>query len=238
MTTLQGYAGSNNHHVNTILVVDDVPENLRLLEDLLSGQGYKINATTSGHLAVQSILCNPPDLILLDIIMPEIDGFAVCKKIKGHEKSKDIPIIFISALDQPEDKVKAFNSGGVDYITKPFQAEEVIARVNTHLSIRNCYKKLERQNIELAETARLKEEVDHLMQHDLKNPLTPILSFPKLIRNNRHLTEKQSKYLNQIEQSGYRILDMINRSTDLIKMERGIYQLKPVPVDIMQVQDY
>ncbi|MBT7790755.1 MAG: response regulator, partial [Calditrichaeota bacterium] len=67
MTTLQGYAGSNNHHVNTILVVDDVPENLRLLEDLLSGQGYKINATTSGHLAVQSILCNPPDLILLDI---------------------------------------------------------------------------------------------------------------------------------------------------------------------------
>ena len=118
-----------------ILVVDDVPENLQLLFRMLKENGYKARPVASGRLALDAARQTPPDLILLDINMPEMNGYDVCAEIKADELLKDIPVIFISALHESMDKVKAFGMGGVDYITKPFQAEEVEARVKTHLEL-------------------------------------------------------------------------------------------------------
>jgi len=119
----------------SIVVVDDTPDNLRLLAGLLAGRGYRIRPAASGPHALAAAREELPDLILLDIRMPEMDGYEVCKHLKADERTRDIPIIFISALHEAFDKVKAFALGGVDYITKPFQAEEVLARVETHLAL-------------------------------------------------------------------------------------------------------
>jgi two-component system cell cycle response regulator len=119
----------------TILVVDDNPAVLKLLADILLAGGYKVRSAISGDLALHSVAINPPDMVLLDIRMPGMDGFEVCKQLKADERLKDIPVIFISAASDTEDKVRAFQEGGIDYITKPFQKEEVLARVETHVSL-------------------------------------------------------------------------------------------------------
>jgi putative nucleotidyltransferase with HDIG domain len=119
----------------TIVIVDDNPNNLRVLSHMLQQHGYHVRAAMDGELALRSIATNPPDLILLDIRMPGIDGYEVCRRLKSQAELSEIPVIFISALQEIGDKVAAFQAGGVDYITKPFQLEEVVVRVNTHLSL-------------------------------------------------------------------------------------------------------
>jgi sigma-B regulation protein RsbU (phosphoserine phosphatase) len=130
----------------SILIVDDTPLNLRLLSQMLSEQGYGVRAVTSGERALASVRAAPPDLILLDIKMPGMNGYEVCEHLKADPQTRNIPIIFISALDEIQDKVQAFAVGGVDYITKPFQLEEVLARVQTHLALRKLQKQLRDAN--------------------------------------------------------------------------------------------
>jgi CheY-like chemotaxis protein len=130
-----------------ILIVDDLIENLHFLYDILTKQGYKVRSVTNGNMALRTVRNNPPDVILLDIKMPDIDGYQVCSILKSDEDTADIPIIFFSALNEVFDKVKAFQFGGVDYITKPFQTEEVIARIQTHLTLQQQKRQL-RQEIE------------------------------------------------------------------------------------------
>jgi phosphoserine phosphatase RsbU/P len=155
----------------SILVVDDNPANLRLLAQFLSENGYTIRAVTSGQRALASAGLNPPDLILLDIRMPEMDGYEVCRQLKSNLKTSEIPVLFISALDDIQDKVTAFGCGGVDYITKPFQFEEVIARIKTHLDLRRLQRNLERINQkmqrELALAARMQTS---LMPREMPSP--------------------------------------------------------------------
>ena len=150
---------SNNP--GNILVVDDTPENLQLLVGMLKEKGYKVRPVPSGELALSGARGFPPDLILLDIMMPEMDGYEVCSSLKADERTKDIPVIFISALSDVLDKVKAFGVGGVDYITKPFQMEEVVARVETHLALQRLQKSLQDKNEELAKT---NEELANTLQ--------------------------------------------------------------------------
>ncbi|NPU83959.1 MAG: response regulator [Syntrophaceae bacterium] len=126
-----------------ILVVDDVPANLTLLTGMLKEKGHRVRPVPSGKLAIKAVEHEKPDLILLDITMPEMDGFEVCRRLKQDVRFRDIPVIFISALTETLDKVKAFGSGGVDYVTKPFQFEEVEARVETHLKLRRYQANLE-----------------------------------------------------------------------------------------------
>jgi DNA-binding response OmpR family regulator len=126
-----------------IMIVDDVPENLKLLDGMLQKQGYKVLSFPSGRLALQAAEKNPPDLILLDINMPEMNGYDVCERLKADGKLKEVPVIFISALNDTMDKIKAFTVGGVDYVTKPFQFEEVQARVHTHLELAKARRALE-----------------------------------------------------------------------------------------------
>ena len=126
-----------------ILIVDDTPDNVRLLMEMLSERGYKVRPATSGAHALTTARLEPPDLILLDILMPDMDGYRVCAELKANERTRDIPVIFISALQQVFDKVKAFGLGAVDYITKPFEAEEVFARVRTHITLWKLQQHLE-----------------------------------------------------------------------------------------------
>jgi len=128
---------------SNILIVDDTTENLQLLSNILKDSGYKVRPATSGKLALQAVEAKKPDLILLDIKMPEMDGYEVCTILKENPKTKDIPILFISALNDLNDKLKAFHVGGLDYITKPFQFEEVKARVSTHLQLKAYQDKME-----------------------------------------------------------------------------------------------
>lgn len=132
-----------NRLKGNILIVDDTPANLRLLANLLTQNGYSVRPAPNGQLALSGAQAIPPDLILLDIKMPGMDGYAVCEQLQQHEKTREIPVIFLSALDDIHDKVKAFSSGGVDYITKPFQAEEVLARLETHLELKWSREKIQ-----------------------------------------------------------------------------------------------
>jgi len=132
-----------------ILIVDDTPENLTVLRQILSEQGYQVRPAISGEIALRAVQADLPDLILLDIVMPGMDGYQVCKVMKSSEQTRDIPVIFISALNEIKDKMKAFSEGGVDYISKPFHTEEVLARVNTHLTLHFLVKTLAKKNKEL-----------------------------------------------------------------------------------------
>lgn len=129
----------------SILIVDDLPDNLRLLFSLLMPQGYEVGKALNGQMALKSATSNPPDLILLDINMPNMDGYEVCQRLKADANTKEIPVIFISALNDVWDKVKAFKVGGIDYITKPFQAEEVLARVENQMKIQSLQKALRKE---------------------------------------------------------------------------------------------
>ena len=142
-----------------ILIVDDTPANLHLLSQMLAEQGYRVRPVPDGPLALAATRAEPPDLILLDIRMPEMNGYEVCEHLKADAQTRDIPIIFISALDAIQDKVRAFTVGGVDYVTKPFQVEEVLARVETHLTLRELQKQLQDANKKMAQELALAGEV-------------------------------------------------------------------------------
>lgn len=118
-----------------ILAVDDTPASLKLLSDILKEEGYEVRAAVSGELALHAAIHNPPELVLLDICMPEIDGFEVCRQLKAHPETHDVPIIFVSAVSETVEKVQGFELGAVDFVTKPFQREELLARVRTHLEV-------------------------------------------------------------------------------------------------------
>ena len=152
----------------TILVVDDVLENLRLLNTILAEEGYKVRKVRNGKMALTTVQTNPPDLILLDINMPEMDGYEVCQHLKSAEQTRDIPVIFISALDDGMDKVKAFSVGGIDYITKPFQVEEVLARVENHLTIDRLQKQLIQQNKLLKDSEAQEREKSQQLEETLQ----------------------------------------------------------------------
>lgn len=148
-----------------VLVVDDTPENLRVLCGMLKHQGYRARPMPSGKLALQSVASQPPDLILLDINMPEMNGYEVCRYLKENQATAAIPVIFISALADLENKVRAFSSGGVDYITKPFQFEEVEARVETHLKLRRLQLQLEQYARHLED--KVEEKVREISQSQM-----------------------------------------------------------------------
>lgn len=142
-----------------ILIVDDTPANLRLLSQMLTQRGHHVRAVTSGPRALASAQMSLPNLILLDIKMPEMNGYEVCERLKADARTREVPVIFISALDELQDKVRAFAVGGVDYITKPFQVEEVVARVETHLTLRHLQEQLQSANQKMARELALAGQV-------------------------------------------------------------------------------
>jgi two-component system sensor histidine kinase/response regulator len=165
----------------SIMLVDDTLDNLRLLTQLL-GIYYRVRPFQSGIQALEAARLAPPDLILLDIMMPEMNGFEVIKQFRLDPRLIDIPVIFLSALDDVKDKIQAFEAGGVDYVTKPFQEQEVLARVRTHLALYDLQRQLQIANrglaLQLNELQERNQELDafaHTVAHDLKNPLAAII---------------------------------------------------------------
>lgn len=177
-----------NHRQEDILIVDDTPENLRLLSTMLSKRGYNVRKAINGPMALSAVKAMPPSLILLDIHMPEMDGYQVCEQLKKDAETRAIPVIFLSALHEVQYKVKAFQVGGVDYISKPFQLEEVLARIQNQLTIQNLQAQLQAQNAQLeqalgdlkiAQTELVqKEKMVSLgqlaagMAHEINNPIS------------------------------------------------------------------
>ena len=208
-----------------ILVVDDNPTNLRMLSQLLSNYDYKVRAVLDGAQALTILDSNPPDLILLDLMMPGIDGYEVCKRVKAHPEGQNIPVIFISALGGAQDKVRAFQAGGVDYITKPFQINEIIARMETHLALRKMQKLHNRDNqkleARLAEFDKLNSELqqrneelaayDRSVSHDLKGPVSYLCTTSEwLQRSYTQLTPEQlHHFLGQIATRAYQANSII-----------------------------
>ena len=226
---------TDNSKKSKILIVDDVPENIQILMETLKDE-YTIVAATNGEKALKLASRDPiPDIILLDIMMPEMDGYEVCKRLKNDEKTSHIPLIFVTAMGDVEDETRGFETGAVDYITKPISPPIVRARVKNHLELELARKTLEKQNEELKEAARLKEDVEKIARHDLKGPLNMIIGAPQAITMFGEVNEKQQKYLGYIEETGYRMLDMINRSLDIFKMERGLYECKFEEVDVADI---
>jgi putative two-component system response regulator len=158
----------------TIMIVDDTPINLRLLESMLKKKGYHTHAFTSGQLAIEAAAKDPPDLILLDVNMPVMDGYEVCQHLKEQEQTRDIPVIFISGLQELEDKMMAFTAGGVDYITKPFHFKEVQARVETHLKIKRMQAELKKHN--------------HHLQDLVEERVQTILETKRELEHSQHAT--------------------------------------------------
>lgn len=171
------------HDEAIILVVDDVLENLRLLSKILNRAGYKVRQAINGDMAIRTVKSVQPDLILLDIMMPELDGYEVCKALKLDASTQHIPIIFLSALDEVWDKVKAFNIGGSDYITKPFHHEEVLARVDNQIRIHQLSQKLKFQNLQLQESeSREREKAKQLEKaiFDLQRTQSQLIQTEKM----------------------------------------------------------
>ncbi|MGD1908533.1 MAG: response regulator [Leptolyngbyaceae cyanobacterium] len=194
-----------------ILIVDDTPDNLRLLSAILRNQGFEVRKALNGKRAIASIQAVPPDLVLLDIRMPEMNGYEVCEYLKADAATEDIPVIFISALDDTLDKINAFAVGGVDYITKPFQEAEVLARIENQLRLRQLQQQLLQQNGELTRSNRELEQFAYVVSHDLQQPLQSITGFAKIMamQSQETLDETNLGYLKSILDAGGRMQRLI-----------------------------
>ena len=222
----------NKPEQNTILIVDDMPNNLGALLDYLTDFGFEVLVAEDGESAIEQVEYALPDLILLDVLMPGIDGFETCSRLKSNQTTKDIPVIFMTALSDAEDKVKGFSVGGVDYVTKPIQQAEVLARVTTHLSIRNLQQQLQQQNSRLQQeicdrikieqqlqkrTAQIEtanqelEAFSYSVAHDLRNPITSI---------NGYIWVLQEEYAYLLDEDGKHYLERVLVATE--RMEQLI----------------
>jgi len=216
-----------------ILIVDDNQVNLKLLSLMLVRQGHSVQKASDGYHALALVENDPPDLILLDIMMPGMDGYEVCRRLKADEQTRDIPVLFISALDTTEDKIKAFDAGGVDYIPKPFQVSEVQSRVQAHLRLRALQVDLQR---EIDERDRLIAELDafaHTVAHDLKTPLTSVIGYAQLLEQTYGSLpdEEVIRYLGRIALRGQ---DMVNIIDELLLLAgvRKQEKIKMEPLDM------
>ena len=215
-------------YVADILIVDDTPANLDLLSGMLRGSGYRVRPVPNGRLALMAAANQVPDLVLLDINMPEMDGFEVCRRFKANDALEKVPIIFISALSDTQDKVRAFKAGGVDYITKPFQFEEVEARVVTHVKLRRLQQETEQQNQALEDSySRLKElegmrdSLTHMIVHDMRSPLTSVNCFLEVVKMKSEgvLDAKTLGYLDKVDRQVASVVAMVNDVLDISRLE-------------------
>ncbi len=195
-----------------ILIVDDVPENIQVLGSILREKDYEIAVATSGRQALDVVATRLPDLILLDVMMPEMDGFQVCKELKTSAETRNLPVIFLTARTETEYIVKGFELGAVDYVTKPFNKAELLARVNTNLELKKAQKeiiKLEQKNAVLAMAVTT--------SHEINQPLTILQGNFELFHNTldkSNLTEKQRRYLTKMKTSIEKVRTIIKKFTD------------------------
>jgi two-component system sensor histidine kinase/response regulator len=230
-----------------ILLVDDQPDNLWLLEQMLGREGYDVRSFPCGQLAIAAARQDPPDLILLDIHMPEMDGYQVCSRLKADDQLNKTPVIFLSALNETGDKMKAFHSGGVDYITKPFQFDEVRARVETHCRLHRLQCELRTHNGRLEElvTVRTRELAEansrlkildqaktdflKLISHEFRTPLNGLLGVGDILL---YESSPDAELRDMFEQSRQRILTILDDASVLTQIEVGMDGFVPARLSL------
>lgn len=238
-----------------VLLVDDIPTNLGVLFESLSQSGFRVLAAQDGESAIAQIQYLKPNIILLDVMMPGIDGFETCRRLKANPETQDIPVIFMTALTDTFDKVKGFSVGAVDYITKPFQTEEVLARINAQLAIQRLQQQLQQQNAQLQQEVRDRQQAEqglrvllHAVSHDLRNPVTGMLMVLKNLLKSPDPDESNAQsttppttlcvsrsILERMVDSGERQLRLINSLLEAHAIEtRGIV-LRYEPVRLAEL---
>jgi two-component system sensor histidine kinase/response regulator len=224
-------------HNASVLVVDDTPANLQMLTDMLRARGHRARPVPNGRLALQAAKADPPDLILLDINMPGMDGFTVCEELKKDALLRDIPVIFISAYGETLDKVRAFAVGGVDYITKPFQIEEVEARVAAHLELRSRQLFLEEAMARQRELEYMRDSMVHMIVHDLRAPLTAVFNYVDMVREQEvgFISPESVQNLDFAMKATRWMVQMVNVLLDASKFESGQMTLNPEECDVVSV---
>jgi two-component system, sensor histidine kinase and response regulator len=220
----------SSQNIPNILIVDDIPANLRILSEILKSVGYKVRPVPNGMLALQVAEKEKPDLILLDIMMPDMDGYEVCRRIKANPFLNDIPIIFISALNETNDVVTALKSGGVDYVTKPFQAEEVIARVYTHV-------KLYRQSIELQNLNVTKDKFFSIIAHDLKGSMRGFKGMTEFLAEcvpSMTMAEIQ-EHLGSLRDSSTHLFRLLENLLQWARLQQGSVPFEIEPIRLQSI---
>ncbi len=219
----------------TILTVDDIPDNIQLIAGILKDE-YRVKSARSGEQALRIARSDdPPHLILLDIVMPDMDGFAVCRELKADEHTRDIPIIFLSAKINAEDVIGGLDLGAVDYVTKPTDPAILRARIRTHLRLSRQHHALREQSLVALENAHLREEIERMSRHDIKNPLNAILALTHTLADSDNLRTEQRECIAAMTESAQYVLNMINHSLALQRMEMGSYQLTPVTFSLAEL---
>jgi signal transduction histidine kinase len=221
--------------VPTVLVVDDSPDSLDLMKQVL-GTAYKVRVAINGDAALKLARQAPPDIVLLDVMMPEMDGYEVCRQLKAEPALAGIPVIFITAMDEVEDEEKGFSVGAVDYITKPISPPLVKARVATHLGIHRQRRELEDARSRAEEGARAKAEFLAIMSHEIRNPLNAILGMVSLLMETKLDTE-QSAYLQTVHYAGDALLAILNDVLDYSRIEAGKLVMEKAAFDLHQTLD-
>ena len=225
----------------TILVVDDNPTNLQVLLESLKRTGFKILVARTGESAIQQAEYGKPDLILLDVMMPGIDGFETCRRFKTLEAFKEIPIIFMTALTDTTDKLKGFQAGGVDYVTKPLQHEEVLARVVTHLTIRRLQQEsreqhllLQEKHAELQALNASKDKFFSIISHDLRSPLSSVLVGLRLLTDpeNRVSESEKEELLHDSRKTVEQLYSLLDNLLVWSRLQRGLMEYAPKPLDL------
>jgi len=220
-----------------ILVVDDDPENLAVLMSVLELQGYRVRPVSTGAMALCAAKMKAPDLILLDINMPEMDGFEVCQRLKADPRLHAIPVLFLTADSQVEEKVKAFALGGVDYITKPFSIPEVQARVELYLQFQRNERQLRDSYNHLQDLENLRDGLVHMLVHDLRGPLSSIATALPLVIEEAvgSLSPDSQLMLGEILKISERLVRMVTSVLDVNKLEAGRMQLNLAECDLAQI---
>lgn len=231
---------------HNILIVDDTPENLHVLTQMLTEAGYRPRPAPSGAVALRAAHAETPDLVLLDIRMPEMDGYEVCRRLKDDLRLCDVPVIFLSALNDSSVKVEAFKVGGVDYITKPFQVDEVRARIAAHLRVSLLQKQLEQSNETLAAAnadlrrlETLRDNLFNMLVHDMRSPLTVVSAALEIIEQSDAptLSEDSRDLLANARGSVTALIGMVNSVLDVSRMEAGCMPVKLECCDLAGVAE-
>ena len=219
---------------NVILIVDDDPKNLQVLGSVLVKNGYKASAAQSGAQALDYVRKKVPDLILLDVMMPNMNGFDVCKRLKADPVLKEVPVLFITALTETSDKLKAFSSGGADYITKPFIEEEVLARIQYQLENRRLITEIKSANRALQDLDQLKNKFLGIAAHDLRNPLTSIIGFSDMFLEGDvgELDDDQKRIVGIIASASSQMLNLVNDLLDVSVIKSGNLKLQLMNGDL------
>lgn len=217
-----------------VLIVDDNANNIQVVATIMAEYGYELGIAMNADEAYKFLEDNIPDLILLDIDMPEIDGYEVCTTLKRNLKYKDIPIIFLTVKSEKEDIVKAFDLGAVDYVTKPFSRRELISRVKTHISLKKTKDELERKNRELEEAMKAKDEFLILMTHEFKTPINVIHAALQTIEYiyGHELGDKVKSYLRSIKLNSFRQLRLVNNLLDITRINTNHFKMQRRNIDI------